>query len=101
MNLIDGTYTSEQAKAILLPLIRHKIQYHELAVFSNSQTNKGQNGYHLLRLDELFQLRDELKEEIDLAEKMGLSLKVKCELFCSLESVGDFKDQTNISSEQF
>ena len=100
MFLIDGVYTAKQAQAVLLPLIRHKIHYHELAMFSNEVKDIDRNAYHKQRLTELNKLRDSIKEEIDFAKKTGLLLTVKCELNISLESGNPIEDENNINNEK-
>lgn len=98
MKLIDGVYTAKQAQAVLLPLIRHKIQFHELAIFSNDVKDIDRNTYHKKRLEELIELRETIKEEIDFAEKTGLLLTVNCELNISLESGNPIEDENNINN---
>jgi hypothetical protein len=98
MKLIDGIFTANQAKAILLPLLRHKIHYHELVIFSNHEKDINRSNYHHERLEKLIQLRESVKEEIDFAEKTGLLLTVECQLSISLESGSPIEEDQDTAS---
>jgi hypothetical protein len=86
MNLIDNVFTAEQDISLLRNLIMDVIHFHETEIYSKSKLDKGQGVHHLMRLEELFQLRDELNQELDFIQKTGLLLKVQCEIRYSVVS---------------
>jgi hypothetical protein len=93
--LIDGTFIASDAMDILLNMVNHKIQYHDLQVFKMMERfEKDGVELHIERLTELKEMREELKLYI---ETMGdLNCKFRVNTTISLEPLVSEK----VSKEQ-
>jgi hypothetical protein len=93
--LIDGTFIASDAMDILLNMVNHKIQYHDLQVFKMMERfDKEGVELHIERLTELKEMREELKLYI---ETMGdLNCKFRVNTTISLEPLVSEK----VSKEQ-
>lgn len=93
--LIDGTFIASDAMDILLNMVNHKIQYHDLQVFKMMERFEKEGvELHIERLTELKEMREELKLYI---ETMGdLNCKFRVNTTISLEPLVSEK----VSKEQ-
>ena len=76
LNLIDSVFSTSEATDVLVTLIRNKINFHNLEIFSLEE----RNGEHIerskKRLEELKKTNEKLTEIIQYAEKKDKFLKV-------------------------
>ncbi|MFM7757826.1 MAG: hypothetical protein ACKO6J_02740 [Crocinitomicaceae bacterium] len=66
-NLIDGTFTKEEAKALPMALYGSKIKYHSIGAIKHQEFNGSKSQFHENRINELRLERDQMLEF--LAEK--------------------------------
>ena len=74
---IEGDFTAEEAKTLLMALITNKVNFHNLNSFSdyvrfNESAEKSKK-----RISELTGTREEILKLIDTAEKSGKKLNIK------------------------
>lgn len=76
--LIDGTFIASDAMDVLLSMVNHKIQYHDLQVFKMmEQFKKDGVELHIDRLTELKEMREELKLYIETMGDLNCKFRVK------------------------
>ena len=76
IRLIDGTFTAEEAREILLNLFNYKINFHELKNFSSWERNGMSHPHSSVRLPELKADRDRITSIISEAIASGDELVV-------------------------
>jgi hypothetical protein len=76
LNLIDGVFSSTEANDVLVTLLRNKINFHNLEIFSLEERNGENIERSKKRLEELKQTNEKLVEIIRYAEKNDKVLKV-------------------------
>ena len=81
LNLIDGIFSPSEATDVLVTLIRNKINFHNLEIFSLEERNGENIERSKKRLEELKRTNEKLTEIIQYAEKKDKFLKV----FSSIE----------------
>jgi predicted component of type VI protein secretion system len=76
--LIDGTFIASDAMDVLLSMVNHKIQYHDLQVFKMmEQFKKDGVELHIDRLTELKEMREELRLYIETMGGLNCKFRVK------------------------
>jgi predicted component of type VI protein secretion system len=76
--LIDGDFVAADANDVLLNLVNHKIQYHDLQVFKMMERfEKDGVERHIDRLTELKEMREELKDYIQTMGGLNCKFRVK------------------------
>ncbi len=76
--LIDGDFVAGDANDVLLNLVNHKIQYHDLQVFKMMERfEKDGVERHIDRLTELKEMREELKDYIQTMGGLNCNFRVK------------------------
>ncbi|MCB0737028.1 MAG: hypothetical protein KDC92_05910 [Bacteroidetes bacterium] len=80
VTLIDGTYSSEQARDILLNLVGSKINFHNQEIFS-LQERFGRNSAHSVkRVAELKQVRDNLIQYLNKLDNKQVNVRINSEV---------------------
>lgn len=74
--LIDGHFSPEEAKNILMSLFNNKIDYHQLESFSNQIRLGNDISFSQNRIKDLFQSVEGIKEIVEEAAKNGKNLKI-------------------------
>ncbi len=77
--LIDGTFTSDDAKKILNSMILNKIQYHELEGFSNTIRFNLNPSHSKKRIQELNDMKSTLNLLLNEIESNEQVVELKCE----------------------
>jgi len=75
--LIDGTFTPDEARQILGAMVKSKIDFHTLVKHSDDERSGDAGDLHEKRLRALRDLDAELKNLIESALATGAKLKVK------------------------
>lgn len=79
-SLVENTFTSDEAREVLMSLIKSKLTFHNLKnLQSFEQTGKG-NSKSEKRIEELKKMRDEMLQLISYAGKTGQKLKINSEI---------------------
>jgi hypothetical protein len=65
--LVDGKFSAEDAREILLSLINNKIKFHELKNFSYEVRYSRSDNHSVMRIAELKACREALKEKLKMA----------------------------------
>lgn len=76
--LIDGEFSTGEAKTILMTLIENKIRFHQQENFSKDERYGSFNKNSNRRIDELTQTKAELATLIGDAEVSGERLAINC-----------------------
>lgn len=77
-SLIEGTFTPDEAKDILMSLVYNKIQFYKRKNFS-LQIRKGNNDeYSLNKKNELEKIRQQILDQIDNIVKKNQSIEILC-----------------------
>lgn len=77
-SLIEGTFTPDEAKDILMSLVYNKIQFYKRKNFS-LQIRKGNNDeYSLNKKNELDKIRQQILDQIDNIVKKNQSIEILC-----------------------
>nr|WP_294774636.1 hypothetical protein [uncultured Flavobacterium sp.] len=77
IKLIDGVFTPNEAKSILVTMIDNKINYHKLDDFSfHIRTNRHPH-HSKQRVEELLETKAQLRSWIDLIQEHSTELKIK------------------------
>ena len=74
--LIDGEFSADEARRVLMTLINDKIKFHQMNELSHEERYGEENPASSRRIEELSQTRDALTQLIDAAETQGLRLKI-------------------------
>lgn len=76
--LIDGVFSTDDARNILMTLINNKIQFHEQDNWSRKERFGDSHTAGSRRVDELMQSRLDLATLIDQAQAEGERLSINC-----------------------
>lgn len=76
VTLIDGVFTPEEAKEVLLTLLNHKINFHRMRNFSSEERFGKPDTASLKRLTELHKSRDQVISILDDATASGHTLEI-------------------------
>ena len=82
--LIEGDFSTEEAKTVLMSLINNKIDYHNLNAFSDLIRNNEVTDTSKSRVFELIKAREEISILINEASKKGLRLNIKSNITIEL-----------------
>jgi hypothetical protein len=74
--LIEGNFSPENAKEILISIINNKIKYHELIAFSNHIRFNDSLNSSQKRVEELTKTKESIEDLLQLAIKEGKNLKI-------------------------
>jgi hypothetical protein len=75
--LIDGDFTPDESKKILMSLINNKIDFHNLIAFSNHIRFNNDVNVSKKRIEELSATRDQMDELISKAIAEGKNFRIK------------------------
>ena len=75
--LIDGRFDVDEAKDVLMGLLNHKIQFHELKNFSWKERYGTENDQSNKRLRELNKDRERLAAVLEFAEQNKLNIEIQ------------------------
>lgn len=78
--LVDGKFTPNEARKVLLELIQNKVNFHEREIHMLEERNEGNIVRHERRVTQLKKSAETLKKVLLLADKKGMQLKVKGEI---------------------
>ena len=76
--LVDGEFSPEEARTILMALIENKIRFHRRENLSQEERLGRSDGYSKRRIDQLLQTKANLAELIDSAQAKGERLSINC-----------------------
>lgn len=76
--LIDGVFSADDARNVLMTLINNKIQFHEQDSWSRKERFGDSHAAGSRRVDELLQTRADLATLIDEAGALGERLSINC-----------------------
>jgi len=79
-SIIDGTFMPGDASRILLGIINDKINYHNLEILSIRERFNGDVSHSIKRIDELTEIREELRRVLAIATDNEMEVRVKCSL---------------------
>ncbi len=75
--LIDGTFKPMDASKILMGIIFHKINHHNLEMLSIIEHHNGDTSHSAKRIKELEETSKALRKVLDKAAKEGLHVSIK------------------------
>ena len=78
--LIEGEFTPEEAREMLMNLVCEKIRFHEVQILAKQERKEDGFARHEERIADLKTTRSKLKELIKLSEQSGQSLKLSAVL---------------------
>lgn len=84
LSLINGVYSSEEAKEILMNVFASKIQFHELKNLRSIVTRDTEDEISTLRVRQLKQAVDQFNELLMQAEENNLELAIQSSIQISL-----------------
>ena len=84
LSLINGVYSSEEAKEILMNVFASKIQFHELKNLRSMVTRDTEDEISTLRVRQLKQAVDQFNELLKQAEENNLELAIQSSIQISL-----------------
>lgn len=84
LSLINGVYSSEEAKEILMNVFASKIQFHELKNLRSIVTRDTEDEISTLRVRQLKQAVDQFNELLKQAEEYNLELAIQSSIQISL-----------------
>lgn len=76
VKLVDGFFSAEEAREVLLSLIQCKIQFHELNNFSSLEKNGKPDTIAMHRLPELHAEQEKIKQITQIATEKRCILKI-------------------------
>ena len=79
-NIIEGEFTPEEAREILMNLLCEKIRFHEVQVLAKQERREDGLVRNEERISDLKATRSKLKELIKMTEQAGGSLKLSAVL---------------------
>lgn len=85
--LIDGTFTGENARHILMELIQNKIKYHQLQIFSIHERFNGDASASEKRIAELKQVAEDLKKVLKQVEDHHQSVEIYCPIEVKIKAI--------------
>ncbi len=80
IQLIDGEFLAGDANDLLMELMNHKINFHQLRSFSMEERLGSAGEQSMTRLAELRKDRERLQSILDYAAKRGLKLDVQSKI---------------------
>lgn len=75
--LIDGKFTANEARKILIELIQNKISYHSREIHMMEEHNEGNTARSARRIEQLKKSSETLKKILLQADNKGMQLKVR------------------------
>lgn len=78
--LIDGKFDVTEAQEILMGLVNHKIQFHELKNFGWKERYGTENEHSCKRLKELNKDHERLTAVLEFADQNKLNIEIKSEI---------------------
>jgi hypothetical protein len=84
LSLINGIYSSEEAKEILMNVFASKIQFHELKNLRSIVTNDTEDPSSVLRVRQLRQAIEQFNELLKQAEESNLELSIHSSIAINL-----------------
>ena len=81
---IEGDFSTEEAKTVLMTLINNKINFHNLNSFSDYVKHNGNSEKSKKRISELITTREAILKLIEEAEKKELKLSIKSDISIEL-----------------
>ena len=84
LSLINGVYSSEEAKEILMNVFASKIQFHELKNLRSMVTRDTEDEISTLRVRQLKQAVEQFNELMKQAEENNLELAIQSSIQISL-----------------
>ncbi|WP_445453835.1 hypothetical protein [Flavobacterium sp. 25HG05S-40] len=88
--LIESTFTPDDANNLLSTMITNKVNYHKIDDFSNHIRYDRDSGHSRKRINELLQTKEELTEFIRTAKLKGVNLIVQSRVY--LEYANDVSE---------
>lgn len=82
--LIQGNFTSEEAKNMLYDLIASKIQFHNREAFSIQVRTNGDTSHSTKRVEELKATQHSIEQILDYAIENDLKLEINADIEISL-----------------
>lgn len=80
VNLLDGKFSSQQAKAHVLGILTKSIQHHWVQSFKHHEDSAESDVYSDTKMAELSKLREDFLLMLNKAEENGLSLDIEASL---------------------
>jgi hypothetical protein len=74
--LISGSFSPDAARQVLLSLINHKINFHQLSNWSHRERFGEDNPAAVKRIEELSQTREDIAQLLDESVALGLNLRI-------------------------
>jgi hypothetical protein len=74
--LVEGKFSAQDAREILLSLINNKIKFHELKNFSHEVRFSRTDNHSVMRIAELKACRESLKDRLKMAVDSNTIIKV-------------------------
>lgn len=74
--LIEGTFTPQAAGKILYTMIQNKISFHNVAIMATNEKTSVEDAHSEKRVSELLEMRSSLKEQLDMANELGMKVEV-------------------------
>lgn len=74
--LIEGVFTPEEAKEVLLNLIEYKIQFHHRKNFSSEIKSGQQDEHSLRRMEELKKTKQKIQEMLNSKDNEDVHLSI-------------------------
>ena len=78
--LINGQFTADQARELLLSLIGFKIKFHEFEIFKSHESQDIDVEIHKVRIQELRELKEQVVIHLSLANATDMLMKINCEI---------------------
>lgn len=85
IKLIDGVFTPDEAKSVLITMIDNKINYHKLDDFSYHIRTDRHPHHSKKRVDELLETKAQLRSWIDLIQPHSPQLRIKGTVIIELD----------------
>ncbi|WP_293873427.1 hypothetical protein [Flavobacterium sp.] len=82
--LVNGVFSTDEAKKIIMSLINSKIDFHNLNAFSDGIRNNSGINTSKSRIEALTQTRENIIKLIAEAEKNGMKLNIKSDIIIEL-----------------
>jgi len=85
LSLINGIYTTEEAKEILMNVFASKIQFHELKNLRSMVTNDTEDETSILRVRQLKQAVEQFNQLLRQAKENNFELSIRSSIQISLQ----------------
>ena len=86
VTFIDGTFSPEESREILMNVYSSKINFHQIKNFSSRERFGKDDKTSTKRIPELKQAMEEVLSIIETAKKNGEQLEIKSDIYISLVS---------------